>query len=587
VSYSYPYPSSTEVSAKTTIGVRSGEALLKSVLQASSFTVIGTSSGKHTGKIVLALDGRTVIFTPDKIFSPGERVLVIVNPLKCVSGKYTTIWSMVFYISKIKILPNSREIHDPSLAKNMLADAVHPALPLLSSDSVYDDFPAIHVTTINNPSPGNLYLDNLSAHNDSGAYIMILDNNGNRIFGRSMWGAFAQDFKPQPNGQYTYFDADIYKFKFYGLDSKFNVIDSFEAANGYTTDSHELIFLPGGGYALLAQTDELVDMSKYVPGADTSMLVIEGIIQEFDAAKNLIFEWRTRDHFAFSDPTYENFAFSILDFTHCNSIEYDPVDTTFILSSRNLDEVTKIDLEDGSIVWRWGGKHNQFTFVNDSLIFSHQHSVRLLPNRNIIMFDNGTFHPTAMPFSRAVEYHLDEDAKIATKVWEYHHNPDVFGSLMGYVQELANGNRLIDWGACDSVAITEVKPDGTTAFELRFDPGIWSYRAFKYTPEEIKAMQSQLAVPVAPVAQGISLDQNFPNPCNSSSVISFRTEDRSQITLDVYDALGRKVKNLFDGVVDAGNYSAKFDAGNLPNGSYFYTLLTPRTSVTKMMVVAK
>src|SRR6516164_35596 len=72
VSYSYPYPSSTEVSAKTTIGVRSGEALLKSVLQASSFTVIGTSSGKHTGKIVLALDGRTVIFTPDKIFSPGE-----------------------------------------------------------------------------------------------------------------------------------------------------------------------------------------------------------------------------------------------------------------------------------------------------------------------------------------------------------------------------------------------------------------------------------------------------------------------------------------------------------------------------------
>jgi hypothetical protein len=449
-----------------------------------------------------------------------------------------------------------------------------------SNDTLPPDFPAIYIMKNDNPAPGNIYLDNFRyTKNDNGTYLMILDNQGNVLFERSSWPAFAQDFKPQPNGIFTYFDAGSYKF--YAMDSNFVVIDSFEAANGYNTDSHELRFLPNGDYALLALNEEQVDMSKLIPYGDTSATVIEGILQEFDKDKNLIFEWRTRDHFKITDATNENLLLSLIDFTHCNAIEYD-YDSTFLLSSRHLDEITKINREDGHIIWRWGGINNEFKFLKDSLIFSHQHSIRRWPNGDLTLFDNGNLHNTATPKSRAVAYNLDEDRKTATKIWEYHHNPDVFGIAMGYVQELDNGNKLICWGGCDSVAVTEVKPDGSTALEIKFDPGIYSYRAYKYTTNQIN---SHVSMPVS--RTGISLEQNFPNPFSTSSIIRFKTNDYTPVTLAVYDALGREVKTLFTGAVEAGEYSSNLDARDLSNGVYIYKLSSPSNSISKTMILSK
>ena len=590
INYSYPAPNAIQVSGKTTIGVRYSEAISKSTYLSSAFTVTGTSSGVHSGKVILALDGRTVIFTPDKYFSTGERVTVTISPLKCVSGKSTTVYSFTFQISKTKVLPSSlsmrSESSHPSISE-LASNAGGSPTITNSSGTLPDDFPNIYITKSNNPAPGNIYLADFKfTHNDSGTYLIIMDNTGNVLYRRSTWPAFAQDFKPQPNGMFTYYDADPYKSKFYGLDSNFNLRDSFEAKNGYGTDSHELIFLPGGGYALLAQVDEMVNLSHIAIDGDTNATVAEGIIQEFDANKNLLFEWKTREHFAFTDQTHPNFKQPFLDFTHCNSLEYD-FDSTFLLSSRNLDEVTKIDPETGNIIWRWGGNNNQFKFVNDSLLFSRQHAVRRLANGNITLFDNGTFHNTAQPYSRAVEYRLDEQAKTATKVWEYHHDPEVYGEAMGYVQRLSNGNSLIDWGSCDSVAITEVKPDGSTALEIKFNPGIYSYRAYKYTKDQIDILKGKEGVSSPDLSQIIALEQNFPNPFTNSSTINFKISGRTSVELKIYDALGREIKTLFNGTVDPGSYSAKFDAGTLSNGAYFCKLNTPSTSLTRIMILAK
>ena len=93
------------------------------------------------------------------------------------------------------------------------------------------------------------------------------------------------------------------------------------------------------------------------------------------------------------------------------------IDGTLLLSSRHLDEIMKIDRQTGDIIWRWGGKNNEFTFVDDTRGFSHQHAVRRIPNGDVTLFDNGNFH--SPPFSRALEYRLDELGKTATLVWEY------------------------------------------------------------------------------------------------------------------------------------------------------------------------
>jgi len=124
-----------------------------------------------------------------------------------------------------------------------------------------------------------------------------------------------------------------------------------------------------------------------------------------------------------------------------------------------------------------GRQKNQFSFVNDPLQgFSHQHGIRRLQNGNIILFDNGNLH--APPLSRAVEYKLDEQSKIAELVWEYRHDPPLYGFALGFAQRVANGNTLICYGTAQR--IIEVDRAGTKQWELAIDgPQIYAYRAFR------------------------------------------------------------------------------------------------------------
>ena len=81
-----------------------------------------------------------------------------------------------------------------------------------------------------------------------------------------------------------------------------------------------------------------------------------------------------------------------IDYAHINSIHVDS-DTTLVISSRHLDEITKINRISGEIIWRFGGLNNQFLFINDtathgSLLtpFCHQHDARILENGNLTFF---------------------------------------------------------------------------------------------------------------------------------------------------------------------------------------------------------
>lgn len=93
-----------------------------------------------------------------------------------------------------------------------------------------------------------------------------------------------------------------------------------------------------------------------------------------------------------------------------------------------MDEITKINRQTGEIIWRLGGKNNQFTFINNTTGFSHQHAIRRLPNENITLFDNRNF--PSLQFSSAVEYELDEQNKNATLLWEYRNTSDIYGGFV-------------------------------------------------------------------------------------------------------------------------------------------------------------
>ena len=84
-----------------------------------------------------------------------------------------------------------------------------------------------------------------------------------------------------------------------------------------------------------------------------------------------------------------------------------------------------------------------------------------------------------------------------------------------------------------------------------------------------------------------SLSQNYPNPFNPSTVISYQLPVAGDVTLRIYDVLGRKVATLVNEEKPSGIYEVEFDAGNLASGVYYYQLKAGSFIETKKMMVIK
>jgi N-acetylneuraminic acid mutarotase len=89
------------------------------------------------------------------------------------------------------------------------------------------------------------------------------------------------------------------------------------------------------------------------------------------------------------------------------------------------------------------------------------------------------------------------------------------------------------------------------------------------------------------VANNFRLDQNYPNPVSSETKIGYSLSERTPVTLNVIDVLGREVAHLVSATQDAGNYSVNFDASKLSAGAYIYTLNAGGKTIEKNMTVTK
>ena len=89
------------------------------------------------------------------------------------------------------------------------------------------------------------------------------------------------------------------------------------------------------------------------------------------------------------------------------------------------------------------------------------------------------------------------------------------------------------------------------------------------------------------IVNNFKLDQNYPNPFNPSTIISYSIPQNSFVTLKVYDVLGNEVATLINETKSAGKYDVNFNASNLSNGVYLYSIKTDNFKSTKKMLLMK
>lgn len=89
------------------------------------------------------------------------------------------------------------------------------------------------------------------------------------------------------------------------------------------------------------------------------------------------------------------------------------------------------------------------------------------------------------------------------------------------------------------------------------------------------------------IADGFKLEQNFPNPFNPKTVISYSLIKSGFVSIKVFDVLGNEVASLVNGRKNAGSYNAEFDGSKYASGIYFYTLETGDFSDRKKMILLK
>jgi arylsulfotransferase ASST/carbohydrate binding protein with CBM4/9 domain/type IX secretion system substrate protein len=488
--YLFPGPGARGVYPNSTLILRFEIISPEDVTNLERFILVsGDISGSHTGEILVAADGRTVIFTPEKPFESGEKVEVSLYPR--LTADHAHMEGPISYNFTVleEALLNKKQLDQESLSTPEKEDPAASYYPRIMSNgvSVPSDFPDVEVTIHQNPSEDYVFLNTRYPPN----YSIIFNTAGEPVW---YWKTpdRRDDFKVQSNGWITMFVEDGYGGNgpgFIALDQNFEFIKSMRAVNGYTTDEHDFLLLPDGSYILIGNRTSTVDMTQYVSGGRTNAQIVETCIQEFNAEDQLIFIWRSWDHFDIRNLELDVLTGSRIRFPHINAI-YEDDDGHILLSSRHLSEISKIHRQSGEFIWRMSGipdsPNNDFQFENDPLKgFRNQHAIRSLGNNAYTLFDNGNGH--LPPVSRALEYVIDTTSKTATLVWDYRSAfKQGFVGHMGNSQKLSNGNTHINWVYGNVLPIaTEVTPAGTRIFEMWFTNGERCYRSFRHPWEGI------------------------------------------------------------------------------------------------------
>lgn len=340
---------------------------------------------------------------------------------------------------------------------------------------VSDLFPEFNILQDNCPTHGYIFISSTELKNSSDSnYIAIVDNAGKPIFYRTVNGSVS-NFSVQPNGYLSYFSH--LKNEWCILDSSYNEIDTFKM-DSYEINGADFIILDDGSSIILGFEERLQDMSSIVDGGRSNATIKESVIQILDKNKNISLTWNSSDYFEITDanensPSLDLTA-DVIDYIHIADIEIDS-DTSFMISCKFLDEITKVDKKTGAIIWRLGGKNNQFTFLNDNVRFSQPTSLSITDEGYLQIFDSGLMNTSKKP--SIIIYELNEFDKTA-KLIERRMLTNYDNEAKSAGNQLYRSNNVVYWGD-NKPSLTEYNSNGTIALELDYSEHSVSSKIYK------------------------------------------------------------------------------------------------------------
>jgi hypothetical protein len=168
---------------------------------------------------------------------------------------------------------------------------------------------------------------------------------------------------------------------------------------------------------------------------------------------------------------------------------------------------------------------------------------------------------------------IDSDPTLDVDMYLYDYNGSIIASAGTYgTKELLKKNPL----TAGTYYIRAYKSSGQGSYGIKF-----SNNDITDPLTDVKKDETEI------IPTSFSLSQNYPNPFNPATTIKYDLPQNSNVTLKVYDILGKEVATLVNENEQAGTYTVKFNANNLASGIYFYRINAGSFSQTKKFILMK
>ncbi|KAL4866381.1 hypothetical protein BDV12DRAFT_135699 [Aspergillus spectabilis] len=288
--------------------------------------------------------------------------------------------------------------------------------------------------------------------------------------------------------QHQYHDDGTDKGYGYVLDQHYEQEYKVGVLNDLTAfNMHEFNILDGGKTALAClYKSEYTDLAALERPEDHSWIVAGGLLELDTTTSEVLFEWSSFNNVPVNEsvkiyPDTLGVDRPGWDYIHVNSADKNSVGD-YLLSARFASTIYYLSKE-GEIVWRLGGKLNDFDM---DFTFSKQHHARFVES-------NGTHHLISFMNNASDELEAEEDVSSAlcvqldttsspmtARVVKRINRPDNgLTRLRGNVQTLSNGNTFVGWS--ERGYHSEHDSEGKLLMEAKFvSTRLSSYRSYKF-----------------------------------------------------------------------------------------------------------